>query len=44
VRAIIGQTSPKFDLSLAMDNRRILITNLARGAIGEQAASLDRRA
>jgi hypothetical protein len=40
VRAIIGQTSPKFDLSFAMDNRRILIANLAKGVIGEQAASL----
>lgn len=40
VRAIIGQTAPKFDLSFAMDNRRILIANLAKGAIGEQAANL----
>lgn len=40
VRAIIGQTSPKFDLSFAMDNRRIVITNLAKGVIGEQAANL----
>jgi hypothetical protein len=40
VRAIIGQTSPKFDLSFAMDNRRIIIANLAKGVIGEQAANL----
>ncbi len=40
VRAIIGQTSPKFDLSFAMDNRRIVIANLAKGVIGEQAANL----
>ena len=40
VRAIIGQVSPKFDLAFAMDNRRIVIANLAKGAVGEQAASL----
>ncbi len=40
VRAIIGQSSPKFDLSFAMDNRRILIANLGKGVIGEQAANL----
>ena len=40
VRAILGQTSPKFDLSFAMDHRRIVIANLAKGAIGEQAANL----
>jgi hypothetical protein len=40
VRAIIGQTSPKFDLSFAMRNRRIVIANLAKGVIGEQAANL----
>jgi energy-coupling factor transporter ATP-binding protein EcfA2 len=40
VRAIIGQVSPKFDLAFAMDNRRIVIANLAKGVIGEQAANL----
>ena len=40
IRAILGQTSPKFDLSYAMDNRGILIANLAKGRIGEQAANL----
>lgn len=56
LRNILGQTSPKFDLSYAMNNRRILIANvappeterrrgilianLAKGQIGEQAANL----
>jgi energy-coupling factor transporter ATP-binding protein EcfA2 len=40
VRAIIGQTSPKFDLAFAMDNHRIIIANLAKGVIGEQASNL----
>jgi hypothetical protein len=40
VRAIIGQVSPKFDLSYAMDHRQILIANLAKGQIGEGAANL----
>jgi hypothetical protein len=40
VRMIIGQTSPKFDLRHAMDNGGILVANLAKGAVGEQAANL----
>ena len=40
IRAILGQTSPKFDLSNAMNNRGILIANLAKGRIGEQPANL----
>jgi energy-coupling factor transporter ATP-binding protein EcfA2 len=40
VRNILCQVSPKFDLAYAMDNRRILIANLAKGQIGEQASSL----
>ena len=40
IRAILGQTSPKFDLSYAMNNRGILIANLAKGRIGEQPANL----
>ena len=40
LRAMLGQRSPKFDLSYAMDNRGILIANLAKGRIGEQAANL----
>lgn len=40
LRAILGQHTPKFDLGFAMDNRRILIANLAKGKVGEQAANL----
>ena len=40
LRNILGQTSPKFDLSYAMNNRKILISNLAKGQIGEQASNL----
>src|SRR5262252_9204865 len=40
LRAILGQVSPKFDLSHVMDHRQILIANLAKGQIGEQAANL----
>jgi hypothetical protein len=40
LRAILGQVSPKFDLSHAMDHRQILIANLAKGQIGEQSANL----
>jgi hypothetical protein len=40
LRNILGQTSPKFDLAYAMDNRKILIANLAKGQIGEQATNL----
>jgi hypothetical protein len=40
LRAILGQTSPRFDLSTAMDKRGILIANLAKGRIGEQPANL----
>lgn len=40
LRGILGQVSPKFDLTYAMDHRRILIANLAKGQIGEQAANL----
>src|SRR5207237_10563273 len=37
VRLIFGQVAPKLDLSFTMNNRRILIANLAKGSIGEQA-------
>lgn len=54
LRNILGQTSPKFDLGYAMNNRKILIANvavpkerpgvlianLAKGQIGEQASNL----
>ena len=40
VRLILGQVAPRLDLSFTMNNRRILIANLAKGAIGEQASNL----
>jgi len=40
LRLILGQIAPRFDLSFATNNRRILIANLAKGTIGEQAANL----
>ncbi len=40
VRHILGQVAPRFDLAFTMNNRRILIANLAKGTIGEQAANL----
>jgi hypothetical protein len=40
LRLILGQVSPRFDLAFSMNNRRILIANLAKGTVGEQAANL----
>lgn len=40
LRLILGQVAPRFDLAFAMNNRRILIANLAKGVIGEQASNL----
>ncbi len=40
LRLILGQIAPRLDLSFTMNSRRILIANLAKGAIGEQAANL----
>lgn len=40
LRLILGQVAPKFDLAFAMNRRRILIANLSKGTIGEQAANL----
>jgi DNA helicase HerA-like ATPase len=40
LRLILGQIAPKLDLSFTMNNQRILIANLAKGTIGEQAANL----
>jgi hypothetical protein len=40
LRLILGQVAPRFDLAFTMNNRRILIANLAKGTIGEQAANL----
>ncbi len=40
LRLILGQVAPRLDLPFAMNNRRILVANLAKGTIGEQAANL----
>ncbi len=40
LRLILGQIAPRLDLAFTMNNRRILIANLAKGAIGEQASNL----
>jgi hypothetical protein len=40
LRVILGQVAPRFDLAFAMNKRRIVIANLAKGAIGEQASNL----
>lgn len=40
LRLILGQVDPKFDLAFTMNRQRILIANLAKGTIGEQAANL----
>ena len=40
LRLILGQLAPRLDLAFTMSNRRILIANLAKGVIGEQAANL----
>jgi len=40
LRNILGQTEPKFDLAYAMNHHCILIANLAKGQIGEQASNL----
>src|ERR1700694_1589393 len=40
LRLILGQVAPRLDLKFTMDNRRILIANLSKGAIGEQASNL----
>jgi hypothetical protein len=40
LRLILGQVTPRLDLGYAMNNRRIIIANLAKGAIGEQASNL----
>jgi hypothetical protein len=40
LRLILGQVAPRFDLKFTMDHERILIANLAKGSIGEQACNL----
>lgn len=40
LRLILGQVAPRYDLAFSMNSQRILIANLAKGTIGEQAANL----
>ncbi|HEY1748469.1 MAG TPA: type IV secretory system conjugative DNA transfer family protein [Xanthobacteraceae bacterium] len=40
LRRILGQVAPRLDVSFTMNHQRILIANLAKGTIGEQAANL----
>lgn len=40
LRLILGQVDPRLDVQYTMNQRRILIANLAKGAIGEQASNL----
>jgi DNA helicase HerA-like ATPase len=40
LRLILGQLAPRFDLSFTMNQSRILVANLAKGTIGEQASNL----
>jgi len=40
IRNIVGQTKTSFDVRQAMDNGKIIILNLARGKIGEDASRL----
>ena len=39
LRLILGQVAPRLDLGFTMNNRRILIANLSKGTIGEQATN-----
>ncbi len=40
LRNIVGQTTSTIDLKYIMDNRRVLLVNLAKGRIGEDKANL----
>ena len=40
LRNIIGQTKSTIDLKFIMDNKRILLVNLAKGRVGEDKANL----
>jgi hypothetical protein len=40
LRLILGQVAPRLDLEFTMNKQRILIANLAKGSIGEQASNL----
>jgi len=40
IRNIVGQTTSSFDVRKVMDDRKILILNLSKGRIGEDASAL----
>lgn len=40
LRAILGQSQPRFELRQVFTERKILLVNLAKGAIGSEAAAL----
>lgn len=40
IRNIVGQTESSFDVRKVMDSRKILIMNLSKGRIGEDASAL----
>ncbi len=40
IRNIIGQTTSSFDIREAMDNQKIIILNLSKGRVGEDASAL----
>lgn len=40
LRAVLGQTRPRFDLSQVFTKRKVLLVNLAKGRIGSEAAAL----
>ncbi len=40
IRNIVGQTKSSFDVREVMDNKKILIMNLSKGRIGEDASAL----
>jgi len=40
IRNIVGQPKSTIDMRFLMDNRRILIANLSKGALGEEQANL----
>ena len=40
LRAVIGQTTSSFDFRWAMDNGKIILCNLSKGALGEDVSSL----
>jgi hypothetical protein len=40
IRNLFGQVQSKLDLRFRMDNRKVLITNLSKGSLGEDKCNL----